>query len=159
MLDQCEVDSLKTYVTYKLPVGTTWKHRRGHTLIGDAASWMTPFSGEGVNKAMKDALELAEAIPGSCDSDLTLDEAVKLYGENMFPRATKLRAKTAYSEEMTFGLRTPIGLMTGMVKAMTSESPSLLIRLLGSAPIVMILYSYQWARMHLGAFPTLLLAH
>jgi 2-polyprenyl-6-methoxyphenol hydroxylase-like FAD-dependent oxidoreductase len=44
-----------------LPMGYTWEHKSGTTLIGDAAHLMPP-SGEGVNIAMWDAVMLSQAI-------------------------------------------------------------------------------------------------
>ena len=74
---------------YMLPVGHRWDHRPGFTLIGDSAHLMTPFAGEGVNLAMTDALELAEALEASRkfqDSD-SVDKAVKGFEEHMLSRA------------------------------------------------------------------------
>lgn len=68
---------------YMLPIGHRWDFRSGVTLLGDAAHLMSPFSGEGVNLAMLDAADLANAI----SKYSTLEEAVRTYEETMFARA------------------------------------------------------------------------
>jgi 2-polyprenyl-6-methoxyphenol hydroxylase-like FAD-dependent oxidoreductase len=133
-------------------VGCKWEHKKGFTLIGDAASLMTPFAGEGVNKAMKDSLELAELIGKSQDpnDDLTLDQAVLLYEQLMFPRAEKIQAMTMNNKQNVFGPDAPIGFLTGMLKTVASDSPSILMKMLGTAPVVAAVYGYFWIRKQVG---------
>jgi len=151
-LRQGDLDGLKHWTLYELPVGSKWEHKKGFTLIGDAASLMTPFAGEGVNKAMKDALELAELIEKSQDpnNDLTLDQAVLLYEQQMFPRAERTQAKTMNNKKNIFGPDAPIGVMTGMLKSVASDSPSILVKMLGTAPVVAAVYGYFWIRIQIG---------
>ena len=155
-LKQADLESLRQWTLYELPLDSKWEHKPGFTLMGDAASLATPFSGEGVNKAMKDCLELAELIEKSQDpnnnnnNDLTLDQAVLRYEQLMFPRAEKLQVTTMRNKEILFGPTAPIGLFTGMLKTATSDSPSVFIRLLGTAPVLALLYSYVWIRQVIG---------
>lgn len=149
---QADLDSLRQWTLYELPVGFKWEHQKGFTLIGDAASLATPFSGEGVNKAMKDALELAELIEKSQDSNdkVTLDQAVQMYELKMFPRAAKLQAETIDNKQTMFGPSAPIGLMTRMLKLKASKGDSILAKTMGTAPIIAAVFTYFWIRTQVG---------
>ena len=67
---------------HALPIGHGWTSRAGLTLLGDAAHLMSPFSGEGVNLALADAVDLADALA----SDRGW-EAVEDYETAMLARA------------------------------------------------------------------------
>ena len=152
-LRQGDLNTLKQWTLYELPVGSKWEHKPGFTLIGDAASLTTPFSGgEGVNHAMKDSLQLAELIKKSQNpkTDLSLGQAVSLYEQQMFPGTEKLQAKTIDFKQMVFGPDAPIGLFTGMLRSMTSESSSVFVRMLGTAPVLALVFTYFWIRVQVG---------
>jgi 2-polyprenyl-6-methoxyphenol hydroxylase-like FAD-dependent oxidoreductase len=87
-------DSLTPRPLYELPVGFMWPHRSGITLIGDAAHLMTPFAGVGVNVGMTDALVLGKELVAVSKGEKQLDDAVKTYEEEMFPRAKGFMEET-----------------------------------------------------------------
>lgn len=91
-----------------LPIGHRWEHRSGVTLIGDSAHLMMP-SGEGVNLAMIDALDLSQAIDkawgesivnGRQDFNKALDQAVEEFEDGMLTRAHK-EAEDAWTLRQT----------------------------------------------------------
>ena len=81
---------------YHLPVGHRWDARSGITLIGDSAHLMTPFAGEGVNVAMRDALDLSRAIIAGSKSGCiaAFNTAVREFEESMFHRGAAVAAHT-----------------------------------------------------------------
>jgi len=81
-LFQASNDAFVARPIHALPVGHHWAHRRGLTLIGDAAHLMSPFAGEGVNAAMRDAVELARQLGSGADPD----RAVAAHEAAMFER-------------------------------------------------------------------------
>ncbi|KAI5862421.1 FAD/NAD(P)-binding domain-containing protein [Durotheca rogersii] len=74
---------------YALLVGLRWQHRRGATIIGDAAHLTAPFAEEGVDVALDDARRLGaaivKAIQAGGEQD-ELDREVRASEEEMFAR-------------------------------------------------------------------------
>ncbi|KAF2033951.1 FAD/NAD(P)-binding domain-containing protein [Setomelanomma holmii] len=81
---------------YMLPVGFIWPHKKGITLLGDAAHLMTPFAGIGVNTAFYDALLLSREIVKFTTSkqQSDLDDHVMKYEKEMFKHAHEAQALT-----------------------------------------------------------------
>lgn len=94
LLELADLDAIYPRPLYQLPVGHSWKHRRGVTLAGDAMNLMTPFAGQGVNVAMHAALNLANAIVAAVRGEVELDSAVAKYEQEMFHIAELEAAKT-----------------------------------------------------------------
>jgi 2-polyprenyl-6-methoxyphenol hydroxylase-like FAD-dependent oxidoreductase len=67
---------------YVLPVGHSWDHVPGVTLLGDAAHLLPPH-GIGANLALIDGSDLAAAVAAHAD----LDDGVRAYESVMLPRA------------------------------------------------------------------------
>jgi len=83
---------------YALPVGHSWEHRQGVTLIGDAAHLMSPFGGDGANLAMRDAADLALALVEEEDWRV----AVQKTETAMFARAEEAAAGAKEAIEDVF---------------------------------------------------------
>jgi len=79
---------------YCIPVDQTWEAQPNITILGDAAHIMAP-SGEGVNLAMLDALELSECLTNEKFDDL--QNAIAAYENSMRQRAS---IEAATSSEM-----------------------------------------------------------
>jgi 2-polyprenyl-6-methoxyphenol hydroxylase-like FAD-dependent oxidoreductase len=80
---------------YCMPLDQRWEAPPDITLLGDAAHWMPPFAGEGVNMAMLDALELSEAITDPGFSDIK--SSISRYEKQMFKRFAKIVRGTLFN--------------------------------------------------------------
>ena len=151
-------ERFKPWVLWELPVGHTWEHRHGFTLLGDAAHLCTPFAGLGVNAAMKDALELFEQIVETVSGKaLSLGDAVDKYEKAMFPRAHEVQRRTMQNKEGGFRSDAPLGFMSGMMGVIGAETGWPLDKgVLGWLPITKTAYGAFWLMGISGALKRLL---
>ncbi len=82
---------------YCIPLDQSWKTLSNLTLLGDAAHVMPPFAGEGVNMAMRDALELSECL--TSDQYSSLQEAIFSYETTMRQRASGMARESLENGE------------------------------------------------------------
>ncbi|MBS0031398.1 FAD-dependent oxidoreductase [Chitinophaga sp. 22321] len=80
---------------YCMPLDQKWEANANITLLGDAAHWMPPFAGEGVNMAMLDALQLSEALTSPAFSDAK--QAIAYYEKQMFARFANIGQVTLFN--------------------------------------------------------------
>ncbi|MNY33353.1 hypothetical protein D3C86_1676280 [compost metagenome] len=78
-----------------MPLTQEWEAQPNITLIGDAAHWMPPFAGEGVNMAMLDALQLSESLVNP-EFENT-QAAIANYEKQMFRRFEKIGEETLFN--------------------------------------------------------------
>lgn len=69
---------------YCMPLDQSWETIPNITMLGDAAHWMPPYAGEGVNMAMLDALELSECLTNPAFTNM--QKAIASYEKQMCAR-------------------------------------------------------------------------
>jgi 2-polyprenyl-6-methoxyphenol hydroxylase-like FAD-dependent oxidoreductase len=82
---------------YYFPVDQSWQPLSNLTMLGDAAHRMPPFSGEGVNQAMQDALELYEAL--CLENFNTMQEAIASFEKKICTRSAEVTADALMQTE------------------------------------------------------------
>ncbi|PYE18384.1 2-polyprenyl-6-methoxyphenol hydroxylase-like FAD-dependent oxidoreductase [Paraburkholderia silvatlantica] len=85
---------------YALSHVQPWKSVAGATVIGDAAHVMPPFSGQGANMAMLDAVELADHLLDS--ESASIDHAVAIFEQRMFERMAPVIEGTLATQDLMF---------------------------------------------------------
>ncbi|KAJ7124674.1 hypothetical protein C8R43DRAFT_932823 [Mycena crocata] len=86
-----------------LPSDHDWAHKRGVTLLGDAANLMSPFAGEGANTAMRSGKELAEALiqakkVENWDTNIQRYELARYKYASEFAKESEENLEMAYKE-------------------------------------------------------------
>jgi hypothetical protein len=110
MLTQVQ-ETFHLWPTSVMPPDYRWTSQSGLTMLGDASHVMPPFTGKGVNLALLDALELADALSG--DPERNLDSAVASFEHVMQLRTgDEIRAclqvgRYAYGIDLGFDLDSP----------------------------------------------------
>lgn len=93
------------------PLDQHWEAHSNITIIGDAAHLMPP-SGEGVNTAMLDAMDLSEHL--TSEKYDTIQTAIAAYENQMRERGTKLALEALEGNEVMYG-ENALAAMVGML--------------------------------------------
>jgi len=99
-------DQCRPWPYYAIDEDSSFEHVSGLTLCGDAAHLISPFAGEGVNLAMRDALDLSRAISVALKNG-KLDVEVTKFEKIMFERAAVTAADTDRNLNMFFDYEFP----------------------------------------------------
>ena len=102
---------------YCMPLDQKWEAKANITIIGDAAHWMPPYAGEGVNMAMLDAVQLSESLTSEKFTDV--QSAIGHYEKQMFARFAEIGQDTLNNTEF---MHSPDGLRK--LLEMFSEQPA-----------------------------------
>ena len=103
---------------YALPYPHRWESKAGITLLGDAAHLMLP-SGEGVNIAMIDAMDLALTIVKSGSGA----EGIQVFEKKMSERAAGLAKESAVNMEIMFSQESPKSFLDHFASLMSQGGP------------------------------------
>ncbi len=82
-------------------------------MLGDAAHLMSPFAGEGANLAMRDGMELAEALLAHPND---VETALASYEEALFPRCEAAAAESNSNLSISFQADAPQGMLNLMAR-------------------------------------------
>ncbi|GAA5012354.1 FAD-dependent oxidoreductase [Actinopolymorpha pittospori] len=95
---------------YTVPARQVWRERSGLTLVGDAAHVMPPFTGQGVNMGLLDALELVTALCSPEHRDV--DTAVARYEAGMLARMEEAVTTTSAVQDILLSPQGPQAILS-----------------------------------------------
>ncbi|WP_213762896.1 NAD(P)/FAD-dependent oxidoreductase [Caballeronia sp. dw_19] len=94
---------------YTFPPEQSWTTCPGITILGDAAHVMPPFTGQGANLAMLDAVDLTRCLTSHSFADLT--EAIRAFEQTMLTRMTPAIHATLASQDQVIAHDAPTALV------------------------------------------------